>query len=163
MNITANMIEAAARVIAQRDVFNADRWREYAEVAESALIASLNVYVIDNALSEPVNVTPEILDAEAPDAATINGWSDRNPATIVKRTAKTITVQADRVTNMSAPDHDAHANGKGQVTVFQRDPDSGYQVFTLRDNGRWIAQGATKRGGASLTVGRRDFYRDPSF
>jgi hypothetical protein len=106
----------------------------------------------------------KILNANADDAATINGWSDRNPATIVKRTAKTITVQRDNATNMSADGHDAYAHGKGQVVIFTRDYDAPMEVYTLRGNGRWVRKGqpATSRG-ASLTVGARDFYRDPSF
>ena len=105
---------------------------------------------------------PKILDATGDDAATMNGWSDRNPATIVKRTAKTITVQDDNVTNMSGEGHDAYAAGKGQVTVYTRDYDAPLRVYTLRRNGRWIQRGASLRG-PSLTIGRRDFYRDPSF
>jgi hypothetical protein len=103
-----------------------------------------------------------ILDANADDAATINGWSDRNPATIVKRTAKTIVVQRDDVTNMSPADHDAYAHGHGKVVVFTRNYDAGMETYTLRKNGRWIARGDSLRG-RSLTIGHRDFYRDPSF
>lgn len=106
---------------------------------------------------------PKILDANADDAATINGWSDRNPATIVKRTPKTIVVQRDRVSQMSAPDHDAHANGKGNVVIFQRDYDAPLETYTLRSNGRFVRKGDTMRSRASLTIGHRDVYRDPSF
>jgi ABC-type amino acid transport substrate-binding protein len=104
-----------------------------------------------------------ILNANADDAATINSWSDRNPATIVKRTAKTITVQRDTTAHMSGEGHDAYAHGHGEVVIFTRDYDAGLEVFTLRKNGRWIQQGQPLRGGRSLTVGVRDFYRDPSF
>jgi hypothetical protein len=107
---------------------------------------------------------PKILDAIADDAATVNGWSDRNPATIVKRTAKTITVQRDRHAGMSAPDSDAYAAGKPDVTVFLRDYDAALETYTLRRNGRWIRSGSPANSrGASLTIGRRDYYRDPSF
>jgi hypothetical protein len=157
MNLTPEMIETAARVMAHRDVFNADRWREYAEDAESALIAALSLS------GEPVNVTPEILDADAADAATINGWSDRNPATIIKRTAKTITVQRDNTAHMSGEGHDAYANGKGQVTVFTRDAAAPEETYTLRSNGRWIRTGQPAKSASSLTIGTRDYYRDPSF
>lgn len=115
----------------------------------------------------PANA-PKILDANAPDAATMNSWSDANPATIVKQTAKTITVQADRAVNMSSDaDRDsglAFAQGHGTVVIFQRDYDAPMAVYTLRKNGRWIRQGqpANTRG-ASLTVGHRRYYRDPSF
>jgi hypothetical protein len=103
-----------------------------------------------------------ILNADADDAATINGWSDRNPATIVKRTAKTIVVQRDNTAHMSPADHDAYAEGKGKVVVFTRDYDAAMETYTLRKNGRWIRRGDSLRG-QSLTVGHRDFYRDPSF
>jgi hypothetical protein len=110
-----------------------------------------------------MNNAPKILDATSDDAATVAMWSDRDPATIVKRTAKTITVQRDRVNNMSAPGHDAYANGKGQVTIFQRDYDAPLEVYTLRDNGRWKLKGDPKTARGGLSIGRRDFYRDPSF
>jgi hypothetical protein len=104
-----------------------------------------------------------ILNAKSDDAATINSWSDRNPATIVKRTAKTITVQRDNATNMSPADHDAYAHGKGKVVIFTRDYDSALEVYTLRSNGRWVRQGQPAKSRSTLTVGTRDFYRDPSF
>lgn len=105
-----------------------------------------------------------ILDPVSDDAATMIGWSDRNPATIVKRTAKTITVQPDNIDNMYAPGTDGYAQGRGDVMIFRRNTLADERVYTLRKNGRWIRQGqpANTRG-ASLTVGRRDYYRDPSF
>jgi hypothetical protein len=106
---------------------------------------------------------PKILNAVADDAATVSIGSDREPATIVKRTAKTITIQRDRVSNMSGPGHDAYANGKGQVVIFQRDYDAPLEVYTLRDNGRWIRKGDPKTARGGLGIGRRDYYRDPHF
>ena len=106
---------------------------------------------------------PKILDATSDDAATMNGWSDRNPATIVKRTPKTIVVQPDTTSHMSSDAHDAHAHGKGQVVIFQRDYDAPLITYTLRGNGRWVRKGDTQRSRASLTIGHRDYYRDPSF
>jgi hypothetical protein len=111
-----------------------------------------------------MTTTTNILDAVADDAATMNSWSDRNPATIVKRTPKTIWVQDDRATNICAPDTDGYAQGHGDVIVFARDYDAPIHVYSLRANGRWIAKGAPAHSrGASLTIGRRDYYRDPSF
>lgn len=112
--------------------------------------------------------TEKILDAEAADAATMNSWSDRNPATIVKRTAKTIWVQEDRVANLSSEESResglTFARGHGDVVIFVRDYDSPIRKYSLRKNGRWIQQGAPANArGGSLTVGRRDYYRDPSF
>ena len=109
-----------------------------------------------------------ILDPTGENAATMNGWSDRRPATIVKRTAKTIWVQADHVTNISSEANResglVHARGHGDVTVFARDYDAPIRRYTLRKNGRWMAAGAPLRSqGASLTLGRRDYYYDPHF
>jgi hypothetical protein len=161
MNLTPAMIEAAARVLAHRDVFNVERWREYAEKAENALVAALSVG------GEHVVVMPEILDAVADDAATINGWTDRHPATIVRRTATTLTVQRDRTSQMSKPENVesglAFASGKGDVVVFMRDADAPLETYTLRSNGRYVRKGEPKSSRASLTIGRRDTYRDPSF
>lgn len=111
---------------------------------------------------------PKILDATGEDAATMNSWSDRNPATIVKRTAKTIHVQEDDTAHMSSPESiesgAAFANGRGDVTVFTRNYDAPIKVYSLRNNGRWIAKGAPANArGNSLTVGTRSYYRDPSF
>jgi hypothetical protein len=106
---------------------------------------------------------PKMLDANAADAATINGWSDRNPATIVKRTAKTITVQRDNTAHMSGEGHDAYAHGKGEVVVFIRDYDAPLETYSLRSNGRWIRTGQSAKSRASLTIGTRSIYRDPSF
>ena len=109
---------------------------------------------------------PKILDEIADDAATINGWSDRYPATIVARTNKTVKVQRDNVSHMSSPESiesgRSFANGRGDVTVFTRDYDAPIETYSLRKNGRWIRSGESLRG-RSLTIGRRSTYRDPSF
>ena len=109
-----------------------------------------------------------ILDPAGDDAATMNSWSDRNPATIVKRTAKTILVQEDQVRNMSSEKTResglAYAQGHGDVTVFIRDYDAPLVRYTLRKNGRWMRAGAPMNSqGSSLSLGRRDYYRDPHF
>jgi hypothetical protein len=107
---------------------------------------------------------PAILDAKADDAATMCGWSDRNPGTIIKRTAKTIVVQFDDVSNMSGEGHDAYAHGSGEVVIFTRNTDAPTMTYTLRKNGRWIASGAPANSrGSGLIIGTRSYYRDPSF
>lgn len=110
----------------------------------------------------------KILDANADDAATMNGWSDRRPATIVKRTATKIIVQEDRAEHFTSDaDRDsgrAFAQGHGSHVVFTRDYDAPYRYYSLRKNGRWIAVGSPANSrGASLAIGHRSFYRDPSF
>lgn len=109
-------------------------------------------------------MTAKILDATSDDAATVHGWSDRDPATIVRRSPKAIWVQRDRVEQMSKPDSDAYANGKGDVVVFIRDYDAPLERYTLRSNGRWVREGNKMRQrGANITLGHRDYYRDPHF
>ena len=112
--------------------------------------------------------TPKILDPNGDDAATLHSWSDRDPATIVKRTARTIVVQRDRTQQMSSNDHVqsnlAYARGHGDVVVFIRDYDAPLETYTLRSNGRYVRKGASMRErGASLSIGTRSVYRDPSF
>lgn len=109
-----------------------------------------------------------ILDPAGDDAATMCSWSDRNPATIVRRTAKTIVVQEDDVQQMSSPESiesgQAFAKGRGDVVIFMRNTDAPTTTYTLRHNGRWIRKGSPANArGASLSVGQRSVYRDPSF
>jgi hypothetical protein len=110
---------------------------------------------------------PKILDANSDDAATIHGWSDRHPATIVKRTPTTITVQRDRTSQMSKPENVesgvAYANGQGDVVIFQRDYDAPLETYTLRKSGRYVLKGQPMRGSRTLSIGTRSVYRDPSF
>jgi hypothetical protein len=113
-----------------------------------------------------MSTTTKILDATGDDAATINGWSDRYPATIIKRTAKTITIQRDRTSNLSSRESidsgQSFAQGRGDLTIFERDYDAGMETYTLRKNGRWIRRGSSMNG-PSLTLGHRSYYRDPHF
>jgi hypothetical protein len=110
---------------------------------------------------------PKILDATADDAATINGWTDRNPATIVKRTPKTIVVQRDSTSQMTKPENvesgAAFANGRGDVVIYTRDYDAPLETFTLRSNGRYVRKGQPMSSRSTLTIGHRSVYRDPSF
>ena len=113
-----------------------------------------------------METTTKILDATGDDAATINGWSDCYPATIIKRTATTITLQRDRTANLSSTETiesgRAFAQGHGDLTAFTRDYDAPLEIYSLRKNGRWIKRGESLRGRA-LTLGHRRYYRDPSF
>ena len=49
------------------------------------------------------------------------------------------------------------------MTVFIRDYDAPIRKFTLRKNGRWVADGESMRSHGGLGIGHRDYYRDPSF
>ena len=115
-----------------------------------------------------MTTTRKVLDPTGEDAATMNSWSDRNPATIVKRTATTITVQEDNVVNLSSEaDRESgltFARGHGTVVIYERNYDAPLVTYTLRRNGRWMLKGAPMNSrGASLTIGTRDYYRDPHF
>ena len=112
-------------------------------------------------------VARKILDPRGDDAATVHGWSDRYPATIVARTDRTIRIQEDRVVNLNPDDEVenglAYARGHGKVVIFERDYDAPIATYTLRKNGRWIRKGEPMRGGGVLTIGARSYYRDPHF
>lgn len=103
-------------------------------------------------------LTVKILDAVADDAATIGYWSDRAPATIVKRTEKTVMVQADRATRI-----DSNGLSECQTYLYERDYDAEIQTFTLRSNGRWVKKGTDKKGSPSLGLGQRDCFHNPHF
>lgn len=80
------------------------------------------------------------------DGACICTGSDRDPCTVIARTAKSITLRDDRVT---------HENGED---VFHQDIDGTVHIARLTQNG-WRIGG--KRG---MPVGNyRSSYRDPSF
>lgn len=108
-----------------------------------------------------------ILDHVGPAAATIHGWSDRYPATIVSQTETTIVVQRDRTQQMTRDEYHAqlhaHARGHGDVVVFIRDTDAPLETFTKRRNGRYVRKSEPMRSGTTLSLGTRAVYRDPSF
>lgn len=120
--------------------------------------------------------TTEPLPVEAPDAATINGWTDRRPATIIERTARRIRVREDRYELVNPAGSDApdaltftpggfvgHTSGV-QRYLITADPAGHVSTYTLRANGRWVRTGETATArGADLTVGRRTAYIDFNF
>lgn len=100
----------------------------------------------------------KVLPQTADDAATVHFWSDREPATVIKRTAKTVTVQTDdaralnKVPYGGYPDYEYTRNEQGSTWTF-----------SLRKNGRYVRVGEPARTGTSVSLGRRDYYRDPHF
>jgi hypothetical protein len=119
--------------------------------------------------------TTTILPTEADDAATINGWSDRKAATIIKRTAKSITVREDsaRLLNgATSGEADAltftaggflgHTSGAQRWEVTA-DEDGITSTYTLRGNGRWVRSGQPANSRSSLTIGRRAPHYDFNF
>lgn len=108
----------------------------------------------------------KLLDQTGDDAATISGWSDRHPATVVKRTPKTVWVQEDR----AVPLYDKREKTEGHgplaaaLTLYEREYDSPIRVYTLRKSGRLVAKGSRDtRGVDRVTLGRRGYYYDPHF
>lgn len=118
----------------------------------------------------------QTLPQTAPDAATVNFYSDRKAATIVQRTDKLIVVREDKATLLNGMNSDAadkliaHPGGFcAHVTGAQRyeyepNPNGRLYAFTLRKNGRWVPKGAKMRGAAySLTIGQRAHHYDFNF
>lgn len=98
-----------------------------------------------------------LLQPTGEDAATVVGWSDRHPATIVKRAERAVWIQRDHATPCSG------AYEEGAVTLYERDYDATIEKFTLRSTGEFVRSGERARGGQHLALGLRDYYRDPHF
>ena len=92
--------------------------------------------------------------------ATIIGYTDRNPATVVEisKNGKTLTVQMD-----DAKRTDANGMSESQSYEFTSNPDGAKRVYTLRKNGQWIAQGDSIKNGGRIQLGHRSKYYDFSF
>jgi hypothetical protein len=84
------------------------------------------------------------------DGATILMYSDTHPATIIARTAKTLTVQEDnhKIESGTWPDfqYSYSPNPNGAITVFH-----------------WSAKKGWQASGRRLLVGERRYYNDPTF
>jgi hypothetical protein len=87
------------------------------------------------------------------DGCTLLLYSDTYPATIVKRTPKTLTVQVDQETIVGGkwPDleYTYAPNPKGDITTY-----------FWSDKHGWVNNKATAR---RCLVGERRYYRDPTF
>jgi hypothetical protein len=113
-------------------------------------------YVVDGPEEEMKNpIRPQVGMA-----ATINYWTDRDPATIIRvsESGKTVWVTGDKHKVISGSEH----NGSAEYE-YESDPDSHPYQFSIRNNGRWIQAGSSAKSGTSLALGRRRRYRDPSF
>lgn len=98
-------------------------------------------------------------------AATILGWTDRNPGTVIGWDGKVVSVQEDSAKRTDSngfsesQSYDYTPNPQGSITNFRLDP-RGWREVTMSTSGRWkLEQG----GGQGLILGRREKYRDPSF
>lgn len=143
--------------------------REYDDIKHEVRIAKLNVYSFDwlvrngNLLiSDWTEVVAEIWDemgeihAEVGMGATLNLWSDRRAMTVTRViTPKKIEVKQNETRCLDWYGSDY------EILPELRD---GAEVFTLRKNGTWVAEGQPKKyGSVTLTLGFRHHYIDPSF
>lgn len=84
--------------------------------------------------------------------------SDRYPATVVKVLPKTVTVTMDSVTVVGV----LHGVTQFGFTSNEPTPEN-TKVFTLRQNGKWVQQGAPMHSACTLHLGDRSYYLDPHF
>ena len=91
--------------------------------------------------------------------ATLLGWSDRYPATIVEvaPNGKKVGIQED---DFKRTDN----NGMSEMQEYEFTPNTSRTIvyYTLRKNGRWVRKGESMNG-ASLQIGQRRAYYDFSF
>ncbi len=104
--------------------------------------------------------------------ATLCGWTDRYPGTVVEVVAKPgkpvfVTIQEDDAkapagvcntfTEMQTWEYTANPNGC--TYTFRQRADGKWEEVRKSESGRWSKTGA----GRGLVLGRREKYRDPSF
>lgn len=105
--------------------------------------------------------------------ATISGWSDSHPCTIVSisKSGKKITVQMDKAT--LSPDFKPEiilggflghcVNQDEQNYTYEKNPDGEIRSFSLRNNLQWVEVGQKINQGASLNIGLRRKFHDYNF
>ena len=91
------------------------------------------------------------------DGATILYWTDRQACTVVEVSPKRVVVQEDKTTRT-----DSLGMGDAQSYSYEANLEGPKHTFTLRNNGRWVRQGDTKRG-TGIRFGTRDQYHDYGF
>ena len=106
----------------------------------------------------------QYLEMEVGDGATIRLYSDRHACTVIKRTAKTLTVQQDKATldpnfkpEWVEGGFAGHCTNQDQQTyTYERDKKGSITVFHWSEkNGRWQAG---SDGTITLGIGRHEFY-----
>ena len=92
--------------------------------------------------------------------ATVGIGSDCSPYTVIEVSPdyKTIKIQKD-----SCKPADGYNYFGNQVYEFTPNPNGTIEVWTLRNNGRYVRKGDKKSNGFYLTIGSRRAYYDPSF
>jgi hypothetical protein len=96
--------------------------------------------------------------------ATIISWSDRHAATIIKVAYN----RRGYVTSIVVQEDDAKrtdSNGMSDAQSYEYTPNTNNSTttFTLRQNGRWVRQGESMKGGQRCAIGYRDTHHDYSF
>lgn len=91
--------------------------------------------------------------------ATILGWTDRYPATIVEVVNdKTIVIQEDHAERI-----DKNGMSESQEYIYSPNTNAVKRTYTLRKNGAWVIQGDSMKNGSRLLIGEREKYYDFSF
>lgn len=108
---------------------------------------------------------PSLVDPIVGEGATILGWSDRRPATVVSWNGKRVGVQEDNAVRTDKngmsedQDYTFTPNVDAPVRFFQRDRSGCWkQVMYNEETKRWKMV-----GGGGLAVGYRSKYYDFSF
>lgn len=105
----------------------------------------------------------------------IRHYSDCQACTVIACTDKRVTVQLDTAILLNGINSGvadalvqypggfaAHTSGV-QRWEFAPNPAGDTQVFTLRKNGQWVAEGEPMKGGTWLTIGYRHHHYDFNF
>lgn len=90
--------------------------------------------------------------------ATILGYTDRYPVTVIAVAGKRITVQRDACKRT-----DSNGMSDAQSYEFAPDPSGVTEDFSLRRNGAWVSVGDSIHGGTRILLGHRSAYYDYSF
>ena len=111
--------------------------------------------LINNILGNETPAMPKVGDG-----ATILGWTDRKACTVVEISAngKRVVVQRDIATRT-----DSNGMSDAQSYEYAADINGARYAFTLRRNGRWIAEGSPAKSGTCCAIGYRNAYYDYSF
>lgn len=111
--------------------------------------------LINHLMSGGKNKIPKVGDG-----ATILGWTDRYPATVIEVSAdgKRIVIQEDNAKRI-----DNNGMSESQQYEYSRNPNATKVVYTLRKDGRYVQLGRPMKGGGNLAIGYRDKYYDFSF
>lgn len=98
--------------------------------------------------------------------ATLLGWTDRHPGTVVAWDGKLLQIQeddwqrTDRNGLSESQTYEYTPNPKGSIHLFKVDRSGEWRECYRNEAGRLILH---KGCGYGLILGRREAYRDPSF